>query len=94
MKTIIATCLTTPVRTTFALWLLLLLAMPAQAEVVMIVNASNTSTLDSNDLKRILMGRLNQYPPVPVRPCRCCVRLAGKLGGVHAKVSWQIAGRH
>lgn len=38
------------------------LAAPAQADVVMIVNATNTVTLNESDLKRIMLGRLNQYP--------------------------------
>lgn len=42
--------------------LMFTLLSPAHAEVVMIVNASNAVTLNENDLKRIMLGRLNQFP--------------------------------
>lgn len=51
MKKIVATCL-----------LASAIAGTAQAEVVLIVNASNPTNANTEDIKRIMLGRLNQFP--------------------------------
>jgi len=69
-----------------------LLATAAHAEVVMIVNAANNATLSESDLKRIMLGRLNQFPgggpAIPLlRSTRwenweaCTTRFVGKSPG-------------
>ena len=42
--------------------LLVVTAMPVRADVVVIVNATNPTTASADDIKRILLGRLNQFP--------------------------------
>lgn len=70
----------------------LLLATESRADVVMIVNAANTTTLSESDLKRIMLGRLNQFPgagpAIPLlRSTRweqweaCTTRFVGKSPG-------------
>lgn len=37
-------------------------AFPAAKDVVLVVNAANTSELDANTIKRILLARTNRFP--------------------------------